>query len=53
VLETSPYGADLEAAERFCGEVLGLERIAKVEGRHVFFRRGPAVLVVIRSRFDR
>jgi catechol 2,3-dioxygenase-like lactoylglutathione lyase family enzyme len=46
VLETSLYARDLEAAERFYGEVLGLERIAKVEGRHVFFRCGPAVLLV-------
>ena len=37
ILETALYVADLDAAERFYGEVMGLERIAKVEGRHVFF----------------
>ncbi len=46
MLETSLYARDLDAAERFYGEVLGLERIAKVEGRHVFFRCGPAVLLI-------
>lgn len=46
MLETSLYARDLDAAERFYGEVLGLERIARVEGRHVFFRCGPAVLLI-------
>jgi catechol 2,3-dioxygenase-like lactoylglutathione lyase family enzyme len=46
VLETCLYAADLGAAERFYGEVLGLERIARVEGRHVFFRCGARVFLV-------
>ena len=46
VLETSLYVNDLEAAEAFYREVLGLEAFAKVPGRHVFFRCGPAVLLV-------
>ena len=46
ILETCLYGDDLEAAERFYTEVLGLERIAKVEGRHVFFRCGGRVFLV-------
>ncbi|MBB4123895.1 VOC family protein [Martelella radicis] len=46
VLETALYAADLDAAEGFYGGVLGLEKIARVENRHVFFRCGPGVLLV-------
>jgi catechol 2,3-dioxygenase-like lactoylglutathione lyase family enzyme len=46
ILETCLYASDLEAAERFYAGVLGLERIAKVEGRHVFFRCGGRVFLV-------
>ena len=48
ILETALYVADLDAAERFYGEVMGLERIAKVEGRHVFFACGGSVLLLFR-----
>src|SRR5690606_31143008 len=46
ILEAALYVDDLDAAERFYGEVLGLERIAAVEGRHVFFRCGGTVLLL-------
>jgi catechol 2,3-dioxygenase-like lactoylglutathione lyase family enzyme len=46
VLETALYARDLDAAERFYGGTLGLERIARVGRRHVFFRCGTAVLLV-------
>ena len=46
VLESALYVTDLGAAERFYGEVLGMERIAKAEGRHVFFRCGQGVLLL-------
>ncbi|WP_187969741.1 VOC family protein [Aquibium microcysteis] len=46
ILESALYVADLDAAEAFYAEVLGLERIAKVDGRHVFFRCGPGVLLL-------
>ena len=46
ILETCLYAEDLEGAERFYTEVLGLDRIAKVEGRHVFFRCGGRVFLV-------
>lgn len=49
VLETALYADDLLAADRFYGGVLGLERIAFVEGRHVFFRCGGGVVLI----FDR
>lgn len=46
VLETCLYVDDLEAAEAFYSEVLGLHAFARVDGRHVFFRCGDAVLLL-------
>jgi len=38
VLETCLYASDLARAEAFYRDVLGLEVLARVAGRHVFFR---------------
>jgi catechol 2,3-dioxygenase-like lactoylglutathione lyase family enzyme len=46
ILEAALYATDLDAATWFYGEVLGLEEIARVEGRHVFFRCGQGVVLV-------
>src|SRR5438105_1039171 len=46
ILETCVYARDLEAAERFYTTVLGLEVIARMPGRHVFFRCGRGVFLV-------
>lgn len=46
ILESALYADDLDAAEDFYGRVMGLTRIAKVPGRHVFFRCGTGVLLV-------
>lgn len=46
ILESALYCRDLATAEVFYAEVLGLERIARVEGRHVFFRCGDGVLLL-------
>ena len=46
ILEASIYVDDLDAAERFYGEVLGLEKIQRVADRHVFYRVGTSVLLV-------
>lgn len=46
ILESVLYVTDLDAAEAFYADVLGLERIAKAEGRHVFFRCGKGVLLL-------
>ena len=46
VLETSVYATDLDAAERFYTRVLGMEVIARVPERHVFFRCGAGVFLV-------
>ncbi|MBV7394194.1 VOC family protein [Mameliella sediminis] len=45
VLETAIYVDDLDAAEGFYGTMLGLERITRVDGRHVFFRCGASVVL--------
>lgn len=46
ILESALYASDLEAAERFYGEVLGLALDSRERGRHVFFRCGDAMLLV-------
>ncbi|GGA57955.1 bleomycin resistance protein [Nitratireductor aestuarii] len=46
ILESGLYVDDLDAAERFYRDVLGLEIILKAEGRHVFFRCGQGVLLL-------
>jgi catechol 2,3-dioxygenase-like lactoylglutathione lyase family enzyme len=50
ILESALYADDLDAAEDFYTRVMGLERIAKVPGRHVFFRCGEGVLLVFNPR---
>ena len=46
ILETILYVDDLEAAERFYGEVLGLEVASRQAGLFVFFRCGDAMLLL-------
>jgi catechol 2,3-dioxygenase-like lactoylglutathione lyase family enzyme len=46
ILETALYAGDLAAAEAFYAGLLGLPVIARVEGRHVFFRVGEGILLV-------
>src|SRR5262245_29815050 len=46
ILETVLYAKDLDAAEAFYREVLGLEPFAKAPGRHLFYRCGHQVLLI-------
>ncbi|MET0482733.1 MAG: RdgB/HAM1 family non-canonical purine NTP pyrophosphatase [Aestuariivirgaceae bacterium] len=46
VLESVLYAKDLEAAERFYGDLLGLERMTREPGRHAFFRCGPGTVLL-------
>jgi catechol 2,3-dioxygenase-like lactoylglutathione lyase family enzyme len=46
ILESALYVDDLDAAEAFYGGILGLGRITRAEGRHVFFRCGEGVLLL-------
>lgn len=45
IVETAIYVDDLDAAEAFYRDVLGLEVVGKESGRHVFFRVGDGVLL--------
>ena len=53
ILESALYVTDLGAAEAFYDEVMGLERIARAEGRHVFFRCGAGVLLLFNAEATR
>lgn len=46
VLEACLYATDLDAAERFYVDVIGLERYSAAPGRHVFFRCGDGMFLV-------
>lgn len=46
VLETCVYAADLDAAERFYANVIGLDVYSREAGRHVFFQCGAAMFLV-------
>ena len=46
VLETCLYVSDLDAAEKFYRDVIGLDFYAKQEGRHVFFRCGTSMFLL-------
>nr|WP_306116604.1 MULTISPECIES: VOC family protein [unclassified Roseovarius] len=45
-LEAALYVDDLPAAEHFYGTILGLDTVARVEGRHVFYRVGDTILLI-------
>ncbi|WP_192179439.1 VOC family protein [Mesorhizobium amorphae] len=49
ILESALYVTDLAVAEAFYADVLGLEVLGKVEGRHVFFRCGDGVLLLFNA----
>lgn len=46
ILETCVYVDDLEASAAFYRDVLGLEPISAVPGRHAFFRCGDGVFLL-------
>ena len=49
ILEAAIYVDDLDAAERFYGEILELEKIQRIADRHVFYRVGASVLLVFNA----
>ncbi len=53
ILESALYVTDLDIAEDFYRDVLGLPVIARVEGRHVFFRCGGGVLLLFNAEATR
>ena len=46
LVEAALYVDDLDRAEAFYRDVLGLEVIGKEPGRHVFFRAGDGMLLI-------
>ncbi|MFZ1469372.1 MAG: VOC family protein [Paracoccaceae bacterium] len=46
ILESALYAADLDAAQAFYGDILGLEQIGHQPGRHIFFRVGTGILLI-------
>ena len=46
ILETVLYARDLDAAEAFYRDALGMEPFARVAGRHVFYRCGNQVFLL-------
>ena len=46
ILETILYAEDLDAAERFYADVLGLVPFSQLAGRQLFYRCGDQVLLV-------
>ena len=49
ILESALYVTDLDSAEKFYTGVLGLDLLGKVDGRHLFFRCGPGVLLIFNA----
>ena len=46
ILETILYAPDLEAAQAFWREIMGLEPYSAVPGRHVFYRLETQMLLI-------
>ncbi len=49
ILESCLYVTDLDRAERFYREVLGLPVYSRGEGRHIFFQLGNGMLLLFRA----
>lgn len=46
ILEATLYVDNIDRAAWFYGEVLQLEEVTRVEGRHIFFRVGQTILLI-------
>ncbi len=49
VLESALYVSDLQAAEKFYTEILGLTLYSKLKGRHVFLRCGDRMVLIFNA----
>ncbi|RWL42015.1 MAG: glyoxalase/bleomycin resistance/extradiol dioxygenase family protein [Mesorhizobium sp.] len=49
ILESALYVTNLAEAEAFYRDIIGLDPLGKVEGRHVFFRCGDGVLLLFNA----
>lgn len=50
ILETCIYVDNLDEAEKFYCDILGLELIRKTEGRHLLFRLGRSVFLIFNPK---
>lgn len=50
IIESCLYVDDIDEAERFYTELLGIKPFAKVEGRHVFYKLENGMFLVFNSR---
>ena len=50
IIETSVYVDDLDQAEMFYRDILGLEVLTREPGRHVFFRVSDGMLLIFDPR---
>ncbi len=50
ILETILYTPDLDAAEAFYSDILGLELYSKQAGRQIFYRCGGQMLLIFDAR---
>lgn len=50
VLETALYVTDLDVAEVFYRDIMGLDLVGKVDGRHVFFRCGDMIVLLFNAQ---
>lgn len=46
ILETALYVTDLDAASAFYSDLIGLEEVLRVDGRHLFYGCGPGMLLL-------
>lgn len=53
VMETCLYAEDLDAAQSFYGDVLGLRVLTREGDRHVFFVVGPSMLLIFNPEATR
>jgi catechol 2,3-dioxygenase-like lactoylglutathione lyase family enzyme len=53
LLEAAVYVDDLDRAEAFYNGILGLEKIGRQDGRHVFFKCGETIVLVFRAEETR
>lgn len=53
VLEAALYVDDLARAEAFYRDVLGLEFVSRMEGRHSFFRCGQVIVLLFNATATR
>ncbi|MBE1284638.1 MAG: glyoxalase/bleomycin resistance/extradiol dioxygenase family protein [Rhodobacteraceae bacterium] len=50
ILEAALYVDDLDRAEAFYGDLIGLEKVQRIGNRHLFYRVGSGMLLLFNAR---